>query len=136
MKTSTKFCAILMCVVSLQLFSSHAHNNMCFEAPEVDEYPERNHATSGMFFTSNNVVEEYEYDDAYILLYNDPDANMYNVEICVDLETYQAVQKAIQSGNELIGSLALNDDYCFDGVDVFTFMPEPEFEMAQASAKF
>lgn len=35
---------------------------------------------------------------------------------------------------QLVGSLVLNDDYSFDGVEVFTFMPEPEFEMADASA--
>lgn len=87
-----------------------------------------------MFFNSENVVEEYEYDDAYILLYDDADANMFNVEICVDLETYQSVQQAIKSGKPLVGSLVLNDDYSFDGTEVFTFMSEPEFEIAQESA--
>ena len=80
-------------------------------------------------------LEEYEYDDAFCLLYDDPDANMCNVEICVDLETYQAVQKAIKEKREMVGSLVLNDDYSFDGVEVYTFMPEPEFEMAAASTK-
>lgn len=88
-----------------------------------------------MFFTSASVVEEYEYDDAYCLVYDDPDANMFNVEICVDLETYQLVCESIKKGRELVGALVLNDDYSFDGVEVFTFMPEPEFEMAHASAQ-
>lgn len=99
-----------------------------------EAYLEDNHASSGMFFSSANVVEEYEYDDAYCLLYDDADANMFNVEICVDLETYQLVCKAIKDNRELVGQLVLNDDYSFDGVEVFTFMPEPEFEMANASA--
>ena len=34
---------------------------------------------------------------------------MFNVEICVDLETYQAVQQAIKSENELVGTLVLNE---------------------------
>ena len=136
MKASTKFCAILAIVLGSHMLYAHTTGNgNAPEAPETEEYLEDNHATPGMFFTSESVVEEYEYDDAYILLYDDADANMFNVEICVDLETYQAVQQAIKSGNELVGSLVLNDDYSFDGVEVFTFMPEPEFEMAQASAK-
>lgn len=87
-----------------------------------------------MFFSTENIVEEYEYDDAYILLYDDADANMFNVEIIVDLETYQRCIKSNKTGNHLVGTLVLNDDYSFDGVEVFTFMEEPEFEMAEASA--
>lgn len=136
MKASTKFCAILAIALGSHMLYAHTtSNDNAPEAPATEVYLEDNHATPGMFFTSESVVEEYEYDDAYILLYDDADANMFNVEICVDLETYQAVQQAIKSGNELVGSLVLNDDYSFDGVEVFTFMPEPEFEMAQASAK-
>lgn len=136
MKASTKFCAILAIALGSHMLYAHTtSNDNAPEAPETEVYLEDNHATPGMFFTSESVVEEYEYDDAYILLYDDADANMFNVEICVDLETYQAVQQAIKSGNELVGSLVLNDDYSFDGVEVFTFMSEPEFEMAQASAK-
>lgn len=105
------------------------------EKPVCEDYLEDNRPSSGMFFTSASVVEEYEYDDAYCLLYDDADANMFNVEICVDLETYQLVCQAIKEGRELVGALVLNDDYSYDGVEVFTFMPEPEFEMANASAK-
>lgn len=99
------------------------------------DYPSENRPVSGMFFSTEYVVEEYEYDDAYCLLYDDADANMFNVEICVDLETYQAVIDAHNTGTELIGTLVLNDDYSYEGVDVFTYMPDPEFEMAAASAK-
>lgn len=96
---------------------------------------EQNTPTDGMFFTSANVVEEYEYDDAYCLLYNDPDANLFDVEICVDLETYAMVGKAISKNRELIGSLVVNRDQSYDGLQVYTFVEEPEFEMAEASSK-
>ena len=33
-----------------------------------------------------------------------------------------AVQQAIKSENELVGTLVLNDVYSFDGVEVFTFI--------------
>lgn len=136
MKSSTIFCAILGLVVGAQLIS--AHINASTSEPETlaeEAYLEDNHASSGMFFSSANVIEEYEYDDAYCLLYDDADANMFNVEICVDLETYQMVCEAIKENRELVGQLVLNDDYSFDGVEVFTYMPDPEFEMANASAK-
>lgn len=135
MKNSTIFCAILAIVFGAQLLYAHTSYTQVENAPIEEEYLEDNHATCGMFFTSASVVEEYEYDDAYCLLYDDADANMFNVEIRVDLETYQLVRDAIADKRELVGALVLNDDYSFDGVEVFTFMPEPEFEMANASAK-
>lgn len=136
MKSSTIFCAVLGLVVGAQIISAHINA----ETPETEpvateEYLEDNHAISGMFFSSANVVEEYEEDDAYCLLYDDADANMFDVEICVDLETYQAVHQAIIEKRELVGQLVLNDDYSYDGLEVFTYMPDPEFEMAAASAK-
>lgn len=83
---------------------------------------------SGMYFNSDNVYGEYEYDDAYCLEYHDPDANLLDAEICVDLETYQLVILAIKEGRTVIGSLVLSHDYSIDGSDVFTFMPDSEFE--------
>lgn len=133
-----KFCAILAITLGAHILYAHTpsvNTTKTTEAPVEDQYLEDNKAWSGMFFCSENVVEEYEYDDAYCLLYDDVDANMFDVEICVDLETYQLVCQAITDGRELIGTLVLNEDCSYDGVDVFTFMPEPEFEMANASAK-
>ena len=103
-------------------------------ADSIEEYPSENHPVSGMFFSTEYVVEEYEYDDAYCLLYDDADANLFECEIIVDLETYQLVRQHIEDGRKLVGSLVLNDDYSYDGLEVFTFMPNPEFEMADASA--
>lgn len=137
MKTINTFCTTLAIVLGAQLLMPMACKSAVSapETPVIEEYLEDNRPSSGMFFTSASVVEEYEYDDAYCLLYDDADANMFNVEICVDLETYQLVCQAIKEGRELVGALVLNEDYSYDGVEVFTFMPEPEFEMANASAK-
>lgn len=100
--------------------------------------PVPNHTThqpfSGMFFSTEYVVEEYEYDEGYCILYDDPDARMDNVEIFVDLETYEIVQRATAEGYKVVGCLVLNDDYTTDYEKIFTYMPSPEFEMAEASA--
>lgn len=136
MKSSTAFCALIAIVVGAQIISAHINATpVTPEAPASEEYLEDNKAWPGMFFSTENVVEEYEYDDVYCLLYDDADANMFNVEICVDLETYQMVQNATKSGEYLVGTLVLNDDYSYDNVEVFTYMADPEFEMADASAK-
>ena len=100
----------------------------------IAHYPSENRPVSGMFFSTEYVVEEYEYDDAYCLLYDDVDANLFECEIIVDLETYELVRDYIENDRKLVGSLVLNDDYSYDGMEVFTFMPDPEFEMADASA--
>lgn len=100
----------------------------------ISEYPSENHPVSGMAFSTEYVVEEYEYDDAYCLLYDDADANLFECEIIVDLETYQLVHYHIENNRKLVGSLVLNDDYSYDGMEVYTFISDPEFEMAAASA--
>lgn len=136
MKSATAFCAALIIAIGAQLLYANIKSEPIVPAPasETEAYLEDNKAWSGMFFTSESVVEEYEYDDAYCLLYDDADANMFNVEICVDLETYQLVCQSIKEGRKLVGTLVLNDDYSYDGVEVFTFMPEPEFEMDEVNA--
>lgn len=135
MSAITKFTLILALVLSSQILSAHVKNDQKAETPAPVEETENGRPFSGMFFSAEYVVEEYEYDDAFCLLYDDADANLFEVEICVDLETYQMVQKAIEEKRELVGSLVLNDDYSFNGIEVYTFVLEPEFEMAAASAK-
>lgn len=127
------FCAI--CVACTAYANNRNDDLSVKSAEDVEYYLEDNKPWPGMFFTSDSVVEEYEYDDAYCLLYDDADANMFNVEIVVDLETYQLVCDAHKNHCELVGTLVLNDDYSYDGVQVFTYMEDPEFEMANASAK-
>lgn len=137
MKSSTAFCAALIIAIGAQLLYANTKSEPIVpaSASETEAYLEDNKAWSGMFFTSESVVEEYEYDDAYCLLYDDADANMFNVEICVDLETYQLVIDAIKNDRELVGKLVLNEDYTTEELQVFTYMTDPEFEMAEASAK-
>lgn len=81
----------------------------------------------GMYFSTAYVVEEYEYDDAFCLVYNDPDANLCNVEICVDLQTYKLVLDTIAKGGEIAGTLLVNEDLTLDYVKVFSLVPDSEF---------
>lgn len=137
---------IMICVIALYALGASAmtvHNIYKMR----DRYAEKinaqqsteewweNTPTSGMFFSSEYVDEEYEYDDAHCIVYSDPDVNMVDCEIYVDLETYQRVIEAKKSGMEMVGQLVLNDDYTTTDIQVFTFMENPEMEMAEASAK-
>lgn len=137
MKSTTVFCAAVAIAIGAQLLYANTKSEpiVTATASETEEYLEDNKAWSGMFFTSESVVEEYEYDDAYCLLYDDADANMFNVEICVDLETYQLVMDAVKSGKKLVGTLVINKDCSNDDLQVFTYMPESECEMSKISAK-
>lgn len=94
-------------------------------------YLEEGRPTSGMYFSSDYVVSEYEYDDAYCLLYEDADANMFETEIFVDPETYQAVINACEDGSKLVGSLVLNENCFFDGMEVFTYVPSSEMKTSK-----
>ncbi len=129
MKASTIFCALLAIVMGVQLIYALTQSTKSVNGykPEVEEiYLEENEPISGMFFSSAYVTEEYEYDDAYCLRYDDADANLFDVEIIVDLATYQSVIESINSGREMVGSLVLNEDLSFDGIKVFSFVSEPE----------
>lgn len=134
MKPSTAFCALIALTIGAQIISAHSS----LSAPSVKEAQTEENISRpypGMFFSTDNVVEEYEYDDAYCIVYDDPDAGMENVEICVDLETYQFIHDTVRSGSGAVGTLVLNDDYSFDGMDVYTYLTDPEFYMASESAK-
>lgn len=134
MKPSTAFCALIALTIGAQIISAHSS----LSVPSVKEAPVEKKISRpypGMFFSTDNVVEEYEYDNAYCIVYDDPDAGMENVEICVDLETYQFIHDTIRSGSGAVGTLVLNDDYSFDGMDVYTYLTAPEFYMASESAK-
>ncbi len=102
----------------------------------IEEYQSENQPFDGMYFSTEYVVEEYEYDDAFCLLYHDPDGNLFDCEIIVDLKTFKLVHKTIKDNQILVGCLVLNRDCCYDNLNVFTFMPDPECVMANASANF
>ena len=128
MKVSTIFCALLAIVVGAQLISAHIEGKGTPSKPEAEEiYLEENEPTSGMFFSSEYVIEEYERDDMYCIRYDDADANLFDVEIVVDSLTYQSVIESIKSGKEMVGSLVLNDSLSCHCQPVFTFVQDEKF---------
>lgn len=125
MKTLTIFCVSLTIVVGALFSCTHVQNSAIpsTSKPESEEmYLEKNEPVSGMFFSTEYVTEEYEYDNWYCLRYDDADANMFDVEIIVDSETYQSVIESINSGSEMVGSLVLNEDLSLNEVKVFSFV--------------
>lgn len=129
MKTSTIFCALIAIVAGAQLLNIHTQNSVIpgQYKPESEEiYLEGNKPVSGMFFSTEYVTEEYEYDNWYCLRYDDADANMFDVEIIVDFETYKSVIESINSGNEMAGNLVLNEELSFGKAHVFTFVANSE----------
>lgn len=101
--------------------------------PSVIELESENQPFSGMFFSTANVVEEYEYDDAFCITYDDMDGNMENVEILVDQKTYRLIIEAHRDGRVIVGALVTAYEMP-EGVSVYTLEPDPEFEMAAESA--
>lgn len=128
MKASTIFYALLAIVVGAQLISAHIKSNETLSKHETEEmYQEKNKPISGMFFSSEYVTEEYEYDHTYCLRYDDADANLFDVEIVVDSLTYQSVIESIKSGKEMVGSLVLNKSLSCHLQPVFTFVQDENF---------
>lgn len=130
MKPFTTFCVMLAIVVGAQLISIHTNgNDSNGYKPEADEvfsdadYDE-NKPISGMNFSTEYVMAEYEYDNMYCLVYDDADANMFESVIFVDADTYQSVIEAIKSGTEMCGSLETNNSLTTDSVEVFTFVSD------------
>lgn len=125
MKASTIFCALLAIVVGVQIISVHINATDTTVKHEVEEtFLDENKPISGMYFSTEYVTDEYEYDNAYCLRYDDPDANLFDAEIVVDRETYESVIEAIKSGKEMTGSLVLNNDLSCHWQQVFTFVSE------------
>ena len=79
MSSITKFTVILALVLSSQILSAHIMNDQKAGTPMPVEEAENGRPFSGMFFSSEYVVEEYEYDDAFCLLYDDADANLFEI---------------------------------------------------------
>lgn len=103
------------------------------EAYERDNYlndesrmPERD--LDGMHFSGEYVTEEYEYDDEYILRYNDPDAGLSDVEISVDLKTYKLAIWSITDGiaQDMTGTLHYNEQASTPERTVYTYQPDRE----------
>jgi len=124
MKALTMFCALMVIAVGVLLISAYIESNDIFGKSEVEKiYLDENKPISGMFFSSEYVTEEYEYDDAYCIRYDDADANLFDAEIFVDHSTYENVIESIKSGRRMVGSLVLNDSLSCHCQPVFTFVP-------------
>lgn len=133
MKISKSFCALIAIAIGAQFTSTSCKSAMADEMPRDSyDYYEQGEPTSDMFFSSDYVYEESEECDGerlyYYLRYYDPDANMYYVDISVDLETYLRVIEAIQEGRTLIGTLELNKKRSTDKQDVYTLKPMADLE--------
>lgn len=127
MKVSTIFCALLAIVVGAQLISAHIECMTILSKPATKEtYLEENEPVSGMLFSSEYILEEYERDGVYCIRYDDADANLFDVEIIVDSVTYQSVIDSIKSGKEMVGALVLNDSLSCHWQQVFTFVQNSE----------
>lgn len=122
MKNSTIFCALIAVVMGAQFINAR----IVSESPQGVETSDENRPCPGMYFSSENVVEEYEYDDAYCIVYDDADANLFETEICLDLESYQLVVESRKNGDVLTGTLVLSEDYAVDGAEVYTIVSEEE----------
>lgn len=88
---------------------------------ETEEYTDQNVPVDGMFFSSEYVVESYEYDDANCILYDDCDANLSDCEIKLDAVSYNIITESVENGQKLCGILVL----CEGSEDVYTFQYDP-----------
>lgn len=113
--------ATLMALNSCTTTATTAQNTQT----EAD-YWENAPAFSGMCFCTESVTEEYEYDNAYCVLYSDPDANMCEVEICLTAQSYAEVCEAIKTDNHTFGTLEQEGE--IEGVPVFRIVWEQDEE--------
>ena len=128
-----KLLAATLLVAALGLGCAMAASYVKWETPhyaQLDQNEfEESHPISGMHFDVENVVETFEYDDAYGIIYHDPDANMFACEILVDLQTYKMIEAYFNHSKSCMGTLesvgTVSDS---DNVEVFSFVPYPAWE--------
>lgn len=138
MKTANILTISALCAFcALTAFSISTVGSEQTKTPELTEFsqPERNAPEEGMIFSSAHVYEEYEYDDAYCIVYDDPDCNVFNAEVCLDLDSYIKVIDAINANEELVGEFSVNTELSTPELTVWSIVENPEFEQAAASAK-
>lgn len=91
----------------------------------IVEVEENGKPVDGMFFSTENAVESYEYDEVGVIVYDCPDANLYDVEIyfglCEPEDTYYDIVSAISEGREINGHLE-EVGTLDDGSPVFTLI--------------
>lgn len=87
----------------------------------VTDTCEANQVCSGMFFSTDYVVEEYELDDCGVIVYDDVDAGVEEAEIYVDHATALKVREAITKCEKLSGRLVLNEQESVGDIRVYTY---------------
>jgi len=61
---------------------------------------------NGLFFSTQNVMEEFEVGTSgYYVVYDDPDAGMYDEVVRLTFSTYAKVLDAIKENKQLCGTL-------------------------------
>lgn len=136
MKKTAILCALAAIAMSAPIVMSENAKTVPTTNHADTAWLEKSTPISGMFFSTDNVSELYEYDDAYCIVYDDPDANMFETEICVDLDTYRMCLDCAKNGKRVVGELVRNERLSDSEVEVYTYAPDPEFEMADASSRF
>lgn len=136
MKLNKTLCALIAITIGAQFVNTACNNATCANiSSAIMEEPGENEPVNGMFFSVEYVTEEFVYDDAYAIRYTDPDAGFEEAEILLDRPTYEAVLDAVNDNHEMVGMLVLNESESRGDMRVYTFMENPEFEMANASSK-
>lgn len=130
MKTYLSIFVAAAIVATPYVFANTTGNS----TPETETVAEKAGAVDGMYFSTANVVEEYELDGALCVVYDDPDAGMSEVGIYVDAQTYATCVVAAKAGFEAVGMLVETKNRTSGGEVIFTLTDEPEFDMATASA--
>ena len=82
---------------------------------------------TAMCFSLSCVTEEYEYDDAFAILYNDPDINAFDEEIFVDYYTYSLIIQSHIHGDNLTGALVHTGTYTENLSPIYTFEADYDF---------
>lgn len=122
MKKSAILCALAAAAMgALSVFANINDTdndfNTCSMARDFANTP-----VSGMPFSTENVVEEFEDGAARIVLYTDPDAELKECEIHLCTRSYETIVEAIAGGVELTGTLEVIDTV--DGQTYYEFVVE------------
>ncbi len=109
------FCALALLYIFCGITFAQRMNQVpepLYDSPEYAEelYAESGGPVDGMYFSTEYVVECYEYDDAYAIVYDDPDANIVECEILVSAITYAQIMRAQANDMSMRGNLYLLSD--------------------------
>lgn len=95
---------------------------------------DENCATDGMYFSTRYIVGYIEDEGRFALIYSNPDQNLWDCEIEVDWYTYAMCVNALHNNLEITGELCITLDENGENF-IFSYAQNPEYEMAESSAK-